>query len=159
MAKVFISRAATTEGAMIKHFDHLTIVVGDLADAKRFFGLLGFRETMSVVISGPAMAAYMGVANIVADHVTLVADGVTPRTEVQLLHYRQPAAIEDPQIRDLHKTGLNHVCFAVDDINSIVAMMRDNGYQTRNDIMEFHSRKLVFLVGPEGVTIELSQWD
>jgi catechol 2,3-dioxygenase-like lactoylglutathione lyase family enzyme len=29
---------------MIKHFDHLTIVVEDLADAKRFFGLLGFRE-------------------------------------------------------------------------------------------------------------------
>ena len=144
---------------MIKRFDHLTIVVDDLADAKRFFGLLGFREAMSVVISGPTMAAYMGVADIVADHVTLVAEGVTPRTEIQLLHYRQPAAIADPHIRDLHKIGLNHVCFAVDDINSVVATMRDNGYQTRNDIMEFHSRKLVFLVGPAGVTIELSQWD
>ena len=47
----------------------------------------------------------------------------------------------------------------VDDINSVVATMRHNGYQTRNDIMEFHARKLVFLVGPAGVTIELSQWD
>lgn len=144
---------------MIKRFDHLTIVVDDLADAKRFFGLLGFSEAMSVVISGPTMAAYMGVAGIEADHVTLVADGVTPRTEVQLLHYRQPTAIADPHIRDLHRIGLNHVCFAVDDINAIVTMMRDNGYQTRNDIMQFHARKLVFLVGPAGVTIELSQWD
>ena len=143
---------------MIRRFDHLTIVVDDLADAKRFFGLLGFSEATSVVVSGPTMAAYMGVPDIVADHVTLVAEGVTPRTEVQLLHYRQPAAIEDRHIRDLHKVGLNHVCFAVDDINSVVAVMRDNGYQTRNDIMEFHSRKLVFLVGPAGVTIELSQW-
>jgi catechol 2,3-dioxygenase-like lactoylglutathione lyase family enzyme len=104
------------------------------------------------------MAAYMGVTDIVADHVTLVAEGVTPRTEVQLLHYRRPAAIAGPHIRDLHKIGLNHVCFAVDDINAVVAKVRDNGYQTGNDIMEFHSRKLVFLVGPAGVTIELSQW-
>ena len=69
---------------MIKRFDHLTIVVDDLADAKRFFGLLGFSEAVSVVISGPTMVAYMGVPDIVADHVTLVAEGVTPRTEVQL---------------------------------------------------------------------------
>ena len=27
----------------------------------------------------------------------------------------------------------------------------------RNEIMDFHSRKLVFLDGPEGVTVELSQ--
>jgi catechol 2,3-dioxygenase-like lactoylglutathione lyase family enzyme len=84
---------------MIKRFDHLTIVVDDLAEAKRFFGLLGFTEAMSVVISGQTMASYMGVADIVADHVTLVAEGVSPRTE------------------------------------------------------------LVFLVGPGGTTIELSQWD
>ncbi len=144
---------------MIKRFDHLTIVVDDLEDAKRFFGLLGFSEAASVVISGPTMAAYMGVADIVADHVTLVADGVTPRTEVQLLHYRQPAALADSQIGDLHRIGLNHVCFAVDDINAVVATMRSHGYQTRNDIMDFHARELVFLVGPAGTTIELSQWE
>src|SRR6185437_11979764 len=117
---------------VIKRFDHLTVVVDDLSDARRFFGLLGFSEAMNVVISGPTMAAYMGVPDIVADHVTLVAEGVTPRTEIQLLHYRQPAAIADPKIRDLHKIGLNHVCFAVDDINSIVETMRRNGYTTRN---------------------------
>src|ERR1700677_5151656 len=109
-------------------------------DAKRFLALLGFSEAMSIVISGPTMAAYMGVADIVADHVTLLAEGVTPRTEIQLLHYRQAAAIADPHIRDLNKIGLNHVCFAVDDIKSVVSTMRDNGYQTRNDIMQFHSR-------------------
>jgi catechol 2,3-dioxygenase-like lactoylglutathione lyase family enzyme len=143
---------------MIKRFDHLTIVVRDLADGKRFFGLLGFEEVVSVVISGEVMAKYMGVAGIEADHVTLVAKGVAPRTEIQLLHYRHPSVIADPHIRDLHKVGLNHVCFAVDDIDAVVSTMRANGYETRNDIMDFHSRKLVFLAGPEGVTIELSEW-
>jgi catechol 2,3-dioxygenase-like lactoylglutathione lyase family enzyme len=143
---------------MIKRFDHLTIVVRDLDDARRFFGLLGFREAISVVISGETMAAYMGVAGIEADHVTLVAEGVSPRTEIQLLHYRHPDAIADPHIRDLNKLGLNHVCFAVDDIEAVVGVMKANGYRTRNDVMDFHSRKLVFLSGPEGVTIELSEW-
>ena len=48
---------------MIKHFDHVTIVVNDLADARRFFGVLGFRETAAVVISGPVMEAYMGTSS------------------------------------------------------------------------------------------------
>lgn len=143
---------------MIKHFDHVTVVVDDLADARRFFGILGFKETAAVVISGNVMEAYMGVPSIEADHVTLVAEGVSPRTEIQILHYRHPTAIVDPNIRDLHKLGLNHVCFAVDDIAATVQTMKQNGYETRNDIMDFHSRKLVFLFGPGGVTIELAQW-
>jgi hypothetical protein len=32
------------------------------------------------------------------------------------------------------------------------------GIELRNEIMEFHDRKLVFLSGPEGVTVELAQW-
>jgi catechol 2,3-dioxygenase-like lactoylglutathione lyase family enzyme len=130
----------------------------DLENAKRFFGLLGFREDVSVVISGEKFAAYMGVAGISADHVTLVAEGASPRTEIQLLHYRSPTAIPDPHVRDLHKLGLNHICFAVNDIEAAVKTMRGHGYKTRNEIMDFHSRKLVFLYGPEDVTVELSEW-
>jgi catechol 2,3-dioxygenase-like lactoylglutathione lyase family enzyme len=35
---------------MIKHFDHVTIVVRDVEAAKQFFGLLGFKRDKSVVI-------------------------------------------------------------------------------------------------------------
>ena len=42
---------------MIKNFDHVTVVVDDLADARRFFGLLGFKESAAVVISGTVMDA------------------------------------------------------------------------------------------------------
>ncbi len=143
---------------MIKRFDHFTIVVRDIEDAKRFFGLLGFKEDISVVISGEKFSEYMGIPDISADHITLVAEGVTPRTEIQLLHYHTPEAIPDPEIRDLHKLGFNHICFAVDDIEAAVSTMRAHGYTTRNDILDFHSRKLIFLNGPEGITIELSQW-
>ncbi len=143
---------------MVRHFDHLTIVVRDLERARRFFGVLGFKEAISVVIAGEPFASYMGVAGIEADHVTLVLENATPRTEIQLLHYRKPESIDDPHIRDLHKIGFNHICFAVDDVEAEIAKIRAEGFETRNEILDFHSRKLVFLKGPEGVTVELSQW-
>ena len=143
---------------MVKHFDHLTIVVRDVARAKTFFGLLGFKETTSVVIAGEPFASYMGVPGIEADHVTLVLENAAPRTEVQLLRYRHPEPLPDPNIRDLHKIGMNHICFAVEYIEAEVARLARGGFETRNEIMDFHARKLVFIDGPEGVTIELSQW-
>jgi catechol 2,3-dioxygenase-like lactoylglutathione lyase family enzyme len=143
---------------MLKNFDLLTIVVRDLERAKAFFAVLGFKEAMSVVIAGEPFASYMGVPGIEADHVTLVLEHVSPRTEIQLLHYRHPDPLPDPHIRDLHKLGMNHICFAVDDIEAEVGKLKSHGFATRNDIMDFHSRKLVFVEGPEGVTIELSRW-
>lgn len=144
---------------MIKHFDHVTIVVRDVEAAKRFFGLLGFQVDKSVVISGPQVAAYMGVDGIEAEHVTLSLANVSPRTEVQLLKYRHPDPLPDPAIGNLAKVGFNHICFAVDDLKAEVARLQAEGVQLRNEVMEFQNRKLVFLAGPEGVTVELAEWD
>ncbi len=143
---------------MVKHFDHLTIVVRDIDQAKAFFSALGFAEAISVVISGEPFASYMGVPGIEAEHVTLVLESASPRTEIQLLRYHHPDPLPDPHIRDLNKLGMNHICFAVDDIGAEVARLRASGFRTRNEVMDFHSRKLVFVEGPEGVTVELSQW-
>ena len=143
---------------MVRRFDHVTVVVRDLDRARQFFGLLGFKEAASVVIAGEPFASYMGVPEIEADHVTLVLENVTPRTEIQLLHYRHPESIVDPHIRELHKVGFNHVAFAVDDVEAEVRRMRENGFEARSGILDFHSRKLVFLDGPEGIVIELSEW-
>ena len=75
---------------MVKHFDHLTIVVRDSERAKAFFALLGFKEAVSVVIKGPVFADYMGVPGIEAEHTTLVLENATPRNEIQLLRYLNP---------------------------------------------------------------------
>jgi catechol 2,3-dioxygenase-like lactoylglutathione lyase family enzyme len=135
---------------MIKHFDHVTIVVRDVEAAKQFFGLLGFKEDKSVVIAGQPFATYMGVDGLEAEHVTLVLSNVSPRAEVQLLKYRHPDPIPDPNIGNLSKLGFNHVCFTVDDLEAEVARLKAHGVQLRNEVMDFHNRKLVFLSGPEG---------
>ena len=38
-------------------FDHMTVVVTDLDEARRFFGLLGFTERVAVVVSGERWSA------------------------------------------------------------------------------------------------------
>jgi catechol 2,3-dioxygenase-like lactoylglutathione lyase family enzyme len=142
---------------MVKHFDHVTIVVRDVEAAKGFFSLLGFEHDQSVVISGETFSDYMGVPGIEAEHVTLVLAGAVPRTEVQLLGYRKPDPVPDPNIGVLSKLGFNHICFAVDDVEGEVRRLRAAGVETRNEILDFHGRKLVFVRGPEGITVELSE--
>ena len=141
---------------MVRNFDHVTIVVRDIAAAKHFFSLLGFKEVKSVVISGKVMEDYMGVAGIEADHVTLAIEN--PHSEVQLLHYRHPDMLVDTNIAKLNKLGFNHVCFAVDDLEVEIAKLTAAGVKLRNKMMDFHNRKLVFVRGPEDITIELAEW-
>ena len=143
---------------MIMHFDHVTIVVNDVEKATSFFALLGFVEQQTVVIAGEKFSRYMGIADIEAEHVTLVLPNASPRLEVQLLRYRHPDPIPDPDIVKLNKLGFNHICLALDDIEAEVRRLSARGVAMRNEIMQFHDRKLVFISGPEGVTLELAQW-
>lgn len=143
---------------MIKHFDHVTICVRDLDAAIAFFALLGFAVDKSVVIAGEPFAGYMGVPDMEADHVTLAVPGSAPRFEVQLLHYRKPEALKDDAIARLDKLGFNHICFAVDDAAATVEHLKAHGVEVRSELSDFHNRRLFFLTGPEGVTIELAEW-
>jgi catechol 2,3-dioxygenase-like lactoylglutathione lyase family enzyme len=142
----------------IKHLDHVTVAVSDLAAARRFFGLLGFETDKAVVIAGEPFAAYMGLAEIEADHVTLVLAGAEPRFEVQLLHFRRPPVAVDPAIARLDRLGFNHVCFAVDDLDAVIGRLAAAGVPVRGELALFHDRRLVFLTGPDGITVELAEW-
>jgi catechol 2,3-dioxygenase-like lactoylglutathione lyase family enzyme len=143
---------------MVTHFDHVTLVVSDVVKAKAFFALLGFTEQRSVVISGEQFSRYMGIANIEAEHVTLVLAGAMPRIEVQLLRYHHPEPMRDGDAVRLDRLGFNHVCFKVEDLDAEVRRLTARGVELRNEILEFHDRRLVFLRGPEGMTVELAQW-
>ena len=143
---------------MILHLDHVTVVVRDLAKAKAFFALLEFVEDKSVIISGERFARYMSVNGIEAEHVTLVSRQATPRFEIQLLRYIRPEGLPDADLENLARPGFNHICFAVTDLDAEVKRLTSQGVRLRNEIMDFHERKLVFLSGPEGITVELAEW-
>ena len=143
---------------MITHFDHVTVVVSDVEAAKRFFALLGFVADKSVVIRGEPFAGYMGIAGLEAEHHTLVLAAATPRLEVQLLRLLEPPALPNPQLASLRQCGFNHICLATDDLDGEIARLDAAGITTRNAVMAFHDRKLVFLDGPEGTVVELAEW-
>jgi catechol 2,3-dioxygenase-like lactoylglutathione lyase family enzyme len=104
------------------------------------------------------MERYMGVRGLEADHVTLVLVGATPRCEVQVLHYRQPHVAPAPDVARLDRIGINHICFAVEGIDTVIDKVTAAGVRLRNEPMVFHDRKLVFLEGPEGIVVELAEW-
>ncbi len=139
-------------------FDHMTVAVTDLGAAEQFLAVLGFRREKSVVVSGPAMSAYMGIAGWEADHVTLVLDGAPVRQEIQLLLFHSPTPASDPNAGQLARLGFNHICFRVDDLDATLAAFAAIGHQPRIDVLHFHDRRLVFLDGPAGVVVELAEW-
>ena len=147
---------------MLKHFDHVTVAVTDPAVAIGFFALLGFELDKDVVIKGPVMDQYMGIAGLEARHITLALKDAKPRLEVQLLHFLKPPVkrADGPggDIARLDRIGFNHICFAVSDIDSLIAKVTAAGVRLRNQPMTFHDRKLVFLEGPDGITVELAEW-
>ena len=139
-------------------FDHVTVAVFDLDEAIQFFGVLGFEVSKNVRISGATMDAYMGIPGMEADHVTLAVPDAEPHQEVQLLHFHKPAQLVDRSSGDLAGTGFNHICFRVEDLDATVAEFLGAGFPTRNQPMDFHDRKLVFLIGPANTVVELAEW-
>jgi hypothetical protein len=95
--------------------------------------------------------------NIEAHHITLVLQGCIPRFEIQLLHYVNPPILKDLNTTDLHRTGYNHLALRVENLDSEVKRLEEAG-GLKTQPVAFHDRKLVFLVGPEDVTIELVEW-
>lgn len=139
-------------------FDHVTVLVSELGEAKRFFELLGFEETQSVVVSGEEMSNYMGIPGWEADHVTLGLRDALFHQEVQLLRFHEPGATVDTEAGTLTRTGFNHLCFRVRNLDGLLGHLKEHGIATKNDVMTFHDRRLVFLEGPPGLTVELAEW-
>jgi catechol 2,3-dioxygenase-like lactoylglutathione lyase family enzyme len=138
-------------------FDHMTVVVTDLDEARRFFGLLGFAERLAVVAQGEEIARYMGIEGWEADHVTLALEDAGVHQEVQLLRFHRPPPAPDDGAGTLARVGFNHVCFRVEDLDAMLAHLAAHDIKPRNEVMDFHDRRLVFLDGP-GVVVELAQW-
>ncbi|WP_226643937.1 VOC family protein [Microbulbifer variabilis] len=143
---------------MVKNPDHVTVAVTELEESRKFFELLGFELKITDVISGEEVAKYMDVPDVEADHLTMVLSGAEPRFEIQLLHFRNPKIFSDSKILNLARPGYNHLCFRVENIELAVDHLKKNGVRIRSDILEYLHRKLVYIEGPEYITVELAEW-
>jgi catechol 2,3-dioxygenase-like lactoylglutathione lyase family enzyme len=145
---------------MLRNPDHITIAVADAQPAIDFFAILGFRKDHVATIDGGVPARYMGMPDMKAQHITLVLEGADPRFEIQLLEFT-PTPGADPGLHptNLRERGFNHLAFRVDDIEAATAHLMANGLTMLSEEMDYISRKLRLFEGPEGITLELVQWD
>ena len=144
---------------MIRNADHVTLAVADADAAIAFFALLGFRLGHVARIDGGEPARYMGMDAMRADHLTLVLEGSEPRFEIQLLHFDEPPPGRPNGEPTNHRVlGFNHLALRVDDLAATTAHLEANGVAMLSDEMDYISRRLRFLAGPEGITIELVEW-
>jgi catechol 2,3-dioxygenase-like lactoylglutathione lyase family enzyme len=139
--------------------DHITVAVADAAPAIEFFALLGFRQQHVATIDGGAPARYMGMPDMLAQHITLELEGSDPHFEIQLLEFAPtPPADPGDHPTNLRRRGYNHLAFRVDDIAAVTAHLEAHGVTMLNEEMDYISRRLRFFEGPEGITLELVEW-
>jgi catechol 2,3-dioxygenase-like lactoylglutathione lyase family enzyme len=144
---------------VLRNPDHVTVAVADAAPAIDFFELLGFRKDHVATIDGGEPAAYMGMPDMKAQHITLVLEGAEPHFEIQLLVFDPtPGADPGDHPTNLRRRGYNHLAFRVDDIEAASAHLIANGVTMLSDEMDYISRRLRLFEGPEGITLELVQW-
>jgi len=54
--------------------------------------------------------------------------------------------------------GVRHIAFAVEDIEAVVAKLKEKGTETFSEIQDFEGKyKLCYVRGPEGIILELAE--
>lgn len=130
----------------IKRVDHIAIVVDDIEAALQFW-----RDALGLEVDQ--------VQNV-SDQKSVVAFLPVGEGEVELV---KPTTDDSGIARYLQKRGpgMHHICFEVDDIEAVLAQLKDKGVRLINETPLFGSagKKLAF-IHPEstnGVLVELYQ--
>ncbi len=152
--------------AMLLKIDHINIVVADLGPMVEFYtALLGLKLTKRVTISGDWVAATVGLPEVHADVVYLdLPEG--PRLE--LIRYNTPTLERPGDLDRPHAPGLRHFAFTVQDIEGIVARLREGGVKFFSDVQSVPDsqvtyaggvrKRIVYFQDPEGNLLELCEY-
>ena len=61
-------------------------------------------------------------------------------------------------IKGMQQSFANHIAFAVEDIESVVAKLKKKGTEIFSEIQNYdNAYKLCFVRGPEGIVLELAE--
>ena len=144
-------------GMALQRMDNVLIVVEDLEAATAFFAELGMEPDGETQVEGPWVDSVVGLEGVRADIVMMrTPDG---HGRVELSRFRTPPAVRtEPEDAPSNALGLRRIMFTVDDVDEVVARMRDHGGELVGEIAQFEdSYRLCFLRGPEGIVVGLAQ--
>jgi catechol 2,3-dioxygenase-like lactoylglutathione lyase family enzyme len=141
----------------VKRMDNVLIVVEDLEAVKAFFVELGMELEGETTVEGDWVGQIIGLEDVRADITMLrTPDG---HGRVELSRFHAPAAVRDgSESAPTNALGIRRIMFVVDDIDDVVARLRDHGAELVGEIAQYENLyRLCFVRGPEGIIIGLSE--
>mgnify|MGYP001544517827 CR=1 FL=1 len=140
----------------IQRIDHIGVVVNDLAAAKEFFLDFGFTVQGEAEEQSELLDKVTGVKNAKSQIVFLQAPN--DQINIELTKMIHPTDTSEVGKNFIYSHGIQHLAFVVDDIEDIVASMKQKGYEVFVDVYNYEDAyKLCYFRGPEGIIIELAE--
>ena len=141
----------------LQRMDNVLIVVDDLDAAKAFFAELGMELEGETTVEGPSVDSVVGLTGVRADITMMRTPDGHGRVELSKFH-TPPAVRAEPENAPSNALGLRRIMFAVDDLDDVVARLRNRGGELVGEIAQYEdSYRLCFLRGPEGIVIGLAE--
>jgi len=141
----------------IERMDNVLIVVDDLEAAKAFFVELGMELEGETQVEGAWVGRVIGLDDVRADIAMMRTPDGHGRVELTKFH-TPPAVRAEPENAPANALGIRRIMFAVDDIDDVVARLRNHGAELVDEIAQYEDvYRLCFLRGPEGIVIGLAQ--
>ena len=146
----------TSAHAGVTNFVHIGLVVEDLDETVRFLALLGFDCGEPAVFSGEWIDRIIGLENVTVEVVMARAPDGSDTFEV--VRFQSPSAGAGELAPAANRPGLRHVAFTVDDVRGVVNRVRQAGWETVGEIVDYENTVLLCYVrGPEGLIVELAE--
>jgi catechol 2,3-dioxygenase-like lactoylglutathione lyase family enzyme len=141
----------------LQRMDNVLIVVEDLEAAKAFFIELGMELEGETQVEGPWVDQTVGLEDVRSD----IAMMRTPDGHggVELTKFLSPPAVRtEPEDAPANALGIRRIMFAVEDIDDVVARLRNHGAELLDEIAQYKDiYRLCFVRGPEGIIIGLAE--
>ncbi|MFJ7933752.1 VOC family protein [Sporosarcina sp. NPDC096371] len=157
----------------IRRIDHVGIIVNDLPTAKAFFLDFGLEMLGEGKVEGEwaeRMERMIGLQDVKEEaamlrtpdgdaNIELVMLG-TPDGDanIELVKFHMPSDENGIQRPLANTLGIQHIAFAVEDIEALVTKLTKKGAVLIGEIQNYENAyKLCFVRGPEGIILELAE--
>jgi catechol 2,3-dioxygenase-like lactoylglutathione lyase family enzyme len=136
--------------------DHVGVVVDDLAAATAFFVELGLKLQGQGSVEGAWVDRIVGLEGVRSELVMMETPDGHGRLELTKFH--SPPGPGGDRHAPANTPGLRHLCFAVDDIDAVLARLRALGAELVGEVERYDdSYRLCYVRGPEGIIVELAE--
>ena len=142
--------------AGVTGFVHIGLVVEDLDETVRFLTLLGLDCSEPGVFGGEWIDRIIGLENATVE--TVMARTPDGSDIFEVVRFQSPTAGAQEPAPPTNRPGLRHVAFKVDDVRGVVDRVREAGWETVGEIVDYENTFLLCYVrGPEGLIVELAE--